>query len=141
MNQNGPCPTIGCPGGSKPCQGRPQYRFRGLLVRIFAWIMGLLGVGVGVPVTLIFLAVAVCAALPDECQGGSLPMFGLILLEGFPCGWILSGLGCWILGRRLSRDHRAFRVLHLPLEYWGLILVGLGLLSVGVLPILVPEIR
>lgn len=123
------------------CGSDRHYGPRGLLGYFLAWAMAVLGLGIGVPIGLIVLAVGVCVALPDDWHFGTLPMLGLIIIDAFPCGWVLSGLGCWAFGSRWSRNHRTHILLGRPLEYWGLIIVGLGLLIVAMVSFGGVEIR
>jgi hypothetical protein len=96
----------------------------------------LLIAGVGVPVALMALAIAVCAVLPDEWQFGSIPMLALIVIDAFPCGWALSGLGSWLIGRHWSGNDRTVTVLGLRLEDCGVMVMGIGLLAVGIVSII-----
>ena len=114
---------------------------RDSLRQFVARITVLLTLCVGVPIAVIVVATIVCVALPDEWQFGSVFMVGLIIIDAFPCGWCFSGLGCWVLGRRWTRNQSTYRFLDGPLENWGLIMVGLGLLFVGAISILAVEIR
>jgi hypothetical protein len=116
---------------SDPCMGDrtggTEHRMPQLLAQAFV----VFTLAVGVPFGVLILALAVTATLPVDWQFGSIPMVGLMIIETLPVGWVLSGLGCWMLGIHRSRNHETCRLLGRPLEDWGLIAVALGLLTVG----------
>ncbi len=114
------------------CQSDRQCSLTDLLGYSGVCAMVLLSLGVGVPIALVVFACAICVALPDEWQFGSEFVLAVILIDSFPCGGVLSGLGCWVLGRLRSSRQRTYVFSSLPLERWGLLMAGLGLLTVGI---------
>jgi hypothetical protein len=124
-----------------PCQSGRLHSAKHLVAQFFAWGIVVLTLGVGVPLAAIIVAFAVCATLPEDWQFGSLPMVGLMIIEAFPFGWVLSGLGCWVFGNHRSRNHTTYTLLGRPLECWGLITVALGVLIVGTISFAGVELR
>ena len=85
------------------------------------------GIGIGVPVALIALALAFCATQPYDSGFGGIEMGCLIVIGSFLYGWMFSGIACCLFGRILNRGDRIRR--H-QLESLGLrfFMAGLALL-------------
>jgi hypothetical protein len=68
----------------------------------------------------LLLPLAVCRMLADKAPGAAPILAGLALVAG--------GAGCWALGRQWNRGAVRHSLYFVPLQYWGLAHVALGVL-------------
>jgi hypothetical protein len=66
------------------------------------------------------LPLAVCGTLADKAPGAAPILAGLALAA--------AGAGCWALGRRWNRGTVRHSLYFIPLQYWGLAHLALGVL-------------
>lgn len=63
-------------------------------------------------------------------------------LDGFFAGWLISGIICWVLGRRWNAGEPRHRFAKLRMETWGIILTAFGsLLLVRLIVLAIEHLR